>query len=217
MEALILSAIGVGLVHSLAPDHWLPFASLAQAQGWSRKKLLVVSFLAGLGHVGSSFVLGVLGIVLGMGLAHMEGVESFRGNVAGFLRIGFGVAYALWGLQHIRDHHLHFHEPSDIRLRRTGLHKGEIVTFWTLMAIFVFGPCEPLIPLMFLAVQHGWSGIWLTTTAFSVTTVFMVMAQSMLAFMGLSLLPQRSLEKWSHVMAGGVIALTGLAVMFLGI
>lgn len=204
MEALILSAIGVGLVHSLAPDHWLPFASLAQAQGWSRKKLLVVSFLAGLGHVGSSFVLGVLGIVLGMGLAHLEGVESFRGNVAGFLLIGFGVAYALWGLKHIRDHHLHFH-------------KGEIVTFWTLMAIFVFGPCEPLIPLMFLAVQHGWSGIWLTTTAFSVTTVFMVVAQSMLAFMGLSLLPQRSLEKWSHVMAGGVIALTGLAVMFLGI
>lgn len=204
MEALILSAIGVGLVHSLAPDHWLPFASLAQAQGWSRKKLLVVSFLAGLGHVGSSFVLGVLGIVLGMGLAHMEGVESFRGNVAGFLLIGFGVAYALWGLKHIRDHHLHFH-------------KGEIVTFWTLMAIFVFGPCEPLIPLMFLAVQHGWSGIWLTTTAFSVTTVFMVVAQSMLAFMGLSLLPQRSLEKWSHVMAGGVIALTGLVVMFLGI
>lgn len=204
MEALILSAIGVGLVHSLAPDHWLPFASLAQAQGWSRKKLLVVSFLAGLGHVGSSFVLGVLGIVLGMGLAHLEGVESFRGNVAGFLLIGFGVAYALWGLKHVRDHHLHFH-------------KGEIVTFWTLMAIFVFGPCEPLIPLMFLAVQHGWSGIWLTTTAFSVTTVFMVVAQSMLAFMGLSLLPQRSLEKWSHVMAGGVIALTGLAVMFLGI
>lgn len=204
MEALILSAIGVGLVHSLAPDHWLPFASLAQAQGWSRKKLLVVSFLAGLGHVGSSFVLGVLGIVLGMGLAHLEGVESFRGNVAGFLLIGFGVAYALWGLKHVRDHHLHFH-------------KGEIVTFWTLMAIFVFGPCEPLIPLMFLAVQHGWSGIWLTTTAFSVTTVFMVVAQSMLAFMGLSLLPQRSLEKWSHVMAGGVIVLTGLAVMFLGI
>ncbi|HLA37658.1 MAG TPA: hypothetical protein VJZ02_04240 [Candidatus Brocadiales bacterium] len=204
MEALILSAIGVGLVHSLAPDHWLPFASLAQAQGWSRKKLLVVSFLAGLGHVGSSFVLGVLGIVLGMGLAHMEGVESFRGNVAGFLLIGFGVAYALWGLKHIRDHHLHFH-------------KGEIVTFWTLMAIFVFGPCEPLIPLMFLAVQHGWSGIWLTTTAFSVTTVFIVVAQSMLAFMGLNLLPQRVLEKWSHVMAGGVIALTGLAVMFLGI
>jgi len=204
MEALILSAIGVGLVHSLAPDHWLPFASLAQAQGWSRKKLLVVSFLAGLGHVGSSFVLGGLGIVLGMGLAHLEGVESFRGNIAGFLLIGFGIAYALWGLKHIRDYHLHFH-------------KGEIVTFWTLMAIFVFGPCEPLIPLMFLAVQHGWSGIWLTTTAFSVTTVFMVVAQSMLAFMGLSLLPQRSLEKWSHVMAGGVIALTGLAVMFLGI
>lgn len=204
MEALVLSAIGVGLVHSLAPDHWLPFASLARAQGWSRRKLLFVSFLAGLGHVGSSFVLGAVGIVLGMGLVHLEGVESFRGNIAGFLLIGFGVAYALWGLKHIRDQHLHFH-------------KGEMITLWTLMAIFVFGPCEPLIPLMFLAVQHGWPGIWLTTIAFSITTVFMVVAQSMLAFLGFNFLPQRAMEKWSHVMAGGVIALTGLAVMLLGI
>ncbi|HHT9152791.1 MAG TPA: hypothetical protein ACFYEM_04570, partial [Candidatus Hypogeohydataceae bacterium YC40] len=118
--------------------------------------------------------------------------------------IGFGVAYALWGLKHIRDQHFH-------------LTKEQMITLWTLMAIFVFGPCEPLIPLMFLAVQHGWTGIWLTTIAFSVTTVFMVVAQSMLAFMGFNLLPQHSLEKWSHVMAGGVIALTGLAVMLLGI
>jgi hypothetical protein len=214
MEASILSAMGIGLVHSLAPDHWLPFASLAQAQGWSRRKLLFISFLAGLGHVGSSFVLGALGIILGMGLVSLEGVESFRSNIAGFLLIGFGVAYALWGLKHIRDHHLHFHKTSDTV---AGLHKGEMITLWTLMAIFVFGPCEPLIPLMFLAVQHGWPGIWLTAIAFSLTTIFMVVAQSMLAFMGFSFLPQRVMERWSHVLAGGVIALTGLAVMFLGI
>lgn len=164
----------------------------------------MVSFLGGLGHVGSSFILGAIGIILGMGLARLEGLESFRGNIAGFLLIGFGVAYALWGLKHLKDHHFH---PS----------KGEMVTLWTLMAIFVFGPCEPLIPLMFLAIQYGWYGIWLTTLSFSVITVFMVVAQSMLAFLGFNLLPQRAIERWSHVMAGGVIALTGLAVTFLGI
>ncbi len=204
MEPLILSAIGVGFVHSLAPDHWLPFASLAQAQGWSRKKLLFITFLAGLGHVGSSFILGALGIVLGFGLTHLEGIESIRGNIAGLLLIGFGVAYALWGLKHVRDHHLH-------------IHRGEVVTLWTVMAIFIFGPCEPLIPLMFLAIQHGWMGIWLTTLAFSITTVFMVVAQSMLAFVGFNLLPRHALERWSHVLAGGIIALTGAAVMFIGI
>lgn len=207
MKALILSAIGIGFLHSLAPDHWLPFASIAKAQGWSRRKLLGVSLLAGMAHVGSSIVLGALGIFLGLGLVQLEGVESLRGNIAGFLLIGFGVAYALWGLKRLK--HDHFH-----------LDTAKTVTVWTLVAVFIFGPCEPLIPLMFLAVQHGWSGVWLTTAAFSITTVFMVVSQSMLAFLGMGLLTGRRLvdmEKWSHVMAGGVIALTGLAVMFLGI
>ncbi len=203
MEALIFSALSIGFIHSLAPDHWLPFASIARAQGWSRRKLLIVSLLAGVAHVGSSIVLGALGIFLGLGLFHLEGAESFRGNIAGFLLIGFGAAYALWGLKHLRHNHLH-------------MDNAKTVTVWALIAIFIFGPCEPLIPLMFLAVQHGWYGVWLTTAAFSLVTVFMIASQSMLAFRGLELLPGRHMEKWSHVMAGGIIALTGVAVMFMG-
>ncbi len=207
MEALILSAVGIGFVHSLAPDHWLPFASIAKAQGWSRQKLIMVSLLAGAAHVGSSIVLGALGIFLGLGLFHLEGAESFRGNIAGFLLIGFGAAYALWGLKHLRHNHLH-------------MDNAKTVTVWALIAIFIFGPCEPLIPLMFLAVQHGWYGVWLTTVAFSLITVLMIVSQSMLAFLGMGLLPGRRMvhmERWSHVMAGGIIALTGAGVMFLGI
>lgn len=207
MEALILSAVGIGFVHSLAPDHWLPFASIAKAQGWSRQKLIMVSLLAGAAHVGSSIVLGALGIFLGLGLFHLEGAESFRGNIAGFLLIGFGAAYALWGLKHLRHNHLH-------------MDNAKTVTVWALIAIFIFGPCEPLIPLMFLAVQHGWYGVWLTTAAFSLITVLMIVSQSMLAFLGMGLLPGRRMvhmERWSHVMAGGIIALTGAGVMFLGI
>ncbi len=207
MEALILSAVGIGFVHSLAPDHWLPFASIAKAQGWSRQKLIMVSLLAGAAHVGSSIVLGALGIFLGLGLFHLEGAESFRGNIAGFLLIGFGAAYALWGLKHLRHNHLH-------------MDNAKTVTVWALIAIFIFGPCEPLIPLMFLAVQHGWYGVWLTTAAFSLITVLMIVSQSMLAFLGMGLLPGRRMvhmERWSHVMAGGIIALTGVGVMFLGI
>lgn len=207
MEALILSAVGIGFLHSLAPDHWLPFASIAKAQGWSRQKLFGVSLLAGVAHVGSSIVLGALGIFLGLGLVNLQGTESFRGNMAGFLLIGFGAAYVLWGLKHLRHSHLHLNDTKKI-------------TVWALIAIFIFGPCEPLIPLMFLAVQYGWYGVWLTTAAFSIITVFMVVSQSMLAFMGLEMLPLSRvahMEQWSHVMAGGVIALTGVAVMFMGI
>ena len=36
--ALAVAAASVGALHSLAPDHWVPFAALARARGWSAWK-----------------------------------------------------------------------------------------------------------------------------------------------------------------------------------
>ena len=36
--ALALAAASVGALHSVAPDHWVPFAALARARGWSAWK-----------------------------------------------------------------------------------------------------------------------------------------------------------------------------------
>lgn len=61
-----------------------------------------------------------------------------------WLLIGFGVAYGLWGLKHAQHPHPHIALEQAVKayaLRR----------MWMLVAIVVFGPCKPLIPLMFVA------------------------------------------------------------------
>jgi hypothetical protein len=35
MLALMLAAAAVGSLHTLAPDHWMPFAALARARNWA--------------------------------------------------------------------------------------------------------------------------------------------------------------------------------------
>ena len=35
LAALIAGAATVGTLHTLAPDHWLPFAALGRANRWS--------------------------------------------------------------------------------------------------------------------------------------------------------------------------------------
>jgi len=204
IESLLVSSLAIAFLHALAPDHWVPFVAIGRAQRWSRGRLSLITFLAGLGHVGSSIALGAIGIILGFTLANLKAVESSRGNIAGLVLVGFGLAYGVWGLKQMKRSH------SDFEARRA-------LAVWALVAIFVLGPCEPLIPLMFLGVQYGWTGVWLVSALFGATTILMMLFQSLLAYSGVRLLAAEKLEKWTHATCGLVIAFTGGLVIILGI
>ena len=100
MSALIIAAVSIGFFHTLfGPDHYLPFIMMAWARKWSVLKTSVITFLCGIGHIGSSVVLGLAGVALGLAVNKLEVVESVRGNVAAWLLIAFGLVYFVWGLR----------------------------------------------------------------------------------------------------------------------
>jgi hypothetical protein len=206
---LLLSTLSIGFIHALAPDHWMPFAVIGKAKKWSKAKLIFVTFISGIGHVGSSILLGGIGILLGFSISHLKAVESQRAEMALWLLIGFGIAYTIWGLKKARNYK-HEHINTDDINSRT-------VTLWTLFAVFVLGPCEPLIPLMFLATEYGWGAILVTSLVFSLVTIFMMLAQSLLAYFGIQLIRHDIAERYSHAFAGLVIALTGGFIMLTGL
>ncbi|MDZ7344181.1 MAG: hypothetical protein ONA90_06665 [candidate division KSB1 bacterium] len=205
LGVLLASTVTIGFVHALAPDHWVPFVSIGRAQKWSKAKLVWVTLLAGIGHVGSSIVIGTIGLLLGFSLTHLESVESQRAQVAGLLLIGFGLAYAIWGIKQVRHHHHHEIDPK------------RSVTLWTLFAVFVLGPCEPLIPLMFVGAAQGWMAVALVSALFGVVTLIMMIGQALLVYTGVGLVRFKRVEHYSHAIAGFVISLTGGMVMLFGI
>lgn len=205
-NVLLISAGSIALVHALAPDHWIPFVSIGRARGWSVQKLVGVSVVSGVGHVVSSIALGFVGLLLGLGLSSLESAEGTRATIAGLALITFGIVYAGWGLYRANRH------THDVPV-------GRSVTIWTLVAVFVLGPCEPLIPLMFASAAHGWGTVVAVTALFAVITIAMMAVQSVVVFLGLNLVPglEEFSHRYGHAMAGAVIVLTGLAVMALGI
>ena len=230
---LAATAAGIGFVHTvIGPGHYLPFIVMAKARNWRLPRTLLVSFLCGLGHVLSSVVLGVAGLALGIAVTRLEGVESFRGGLAAWLLIGFGLAYFVWGLRRAlrnRPHrHLHAH-LSDGAHEHEHSHAAEHchphvgagkanITPWVLFTIFVFGPCEPLIPLvMYPAARHSPAGVALVAAAFGLATVLTMMAIIALSSWGLSFLRLGRLERYAHALAGAMIAVSGLAVQLLGL
>ena len=91
---LSVTALSIGFLHTLlGPDHYLPFIVLSQAKSWSIRKTMIITFLCGIGHVLSSVILGIIGIAVGISVNKLVSIESFRGNIAAWLFIAFGLVY----------------------------------------------------------------------------------------------------------------------------
>ena len=93
-----------------------------------------------------------------------------------------------------------------------------MMNFWALFAVFVLGPCEPLIPLFLMPASRGrWELAIGLAALFTVLTVVCMVGTVVALQSGLMRAPLGRLERWSHAMAGGVIAASGLAIVLLGL
>lgn len=229
--SLILSASAVALIHTLlGPDHYLPFVMLARARGWSRGRAAVITTVCGVGHVLSSVLLGGIGVTLGVAVARLEQTEVGRGSLAAWALVAFGLAYGAWGARkglrrargidpHAHGGRVHVHSHGNRPHGHSGsAGLGSATTFWTLFAIFVLGPCEPLIPLFMLPASRGrWVLALVTAAVFGVVTVATMTTLTLAGLAGMRQLRIDALARWDHALAGGVIAASGFAVIFLGL
>ncbi|MCK4346739.1 MAG: sulfite exporter TauE/SafE family protein [Bacteroidales bacterium] len=233
MEILLITAASIGFFHTLfGPDHYLPFIVMAKARKWSVVKTTWVTFLCGLGHVGSSILLGSIGVAFGIGVNKLVFIESGRGNIAAWLFIAFGLVYFIWGMRkayrkkshkHIHVHsdgtyHSHDHSHEDRHLHVHEQPKKKNITPWVLFVIFVLGPCEPLIPiLMYPAATNNISGMILVSIVFAVVTITTMLGIVLASSFGLNYLPLGRLERFTHAIAGATILLSGIGIQFLGL
>lgn len=207
---ILVGAVSLAAVHSLAPDHWLPIAALSRVQGWSAGRTARITIVCGAAHVTTSVALGLVGIALGLGVFERYGahLESF----AGMILIGFGLVYGVLGLRHAAAHvHGHHHHHYD------HVHNPSQATPWGLFAVFAADPCVAILPLLLAAAPLGWTAVALVVLAYEVTT-----AATMVALV----LPARTAANsfvrgaWVHrygdALAGGFIAVVGITVAVLG-
>lgn len=223
---ILLTAASLGFIHTvLGPDHYIPFVALSKARGWSSSRTALITFLCGLGHVLSSVLIGFAGIALGTAVSHLEWLEGLRGDAAGWLLLSFGLAYMAWGIKKAargeKHAHLHSHDGLEPHAHSHGHeeahahpHDGKTSAApWTLFIIFVFGPCEPLIPLlMYPAMKTGLPLAAAAAGMFSAVTISTMLACVFLLLRGVSLLPAERMERYAHALAGFAIFVCGVAV-----
>ena len=233
LYALSITAASVGFLHTIAgPDHYIPFIAMAKARSWSVFKTTWITFLCGAGHIMSSVVLGIIGVSLGLAAKKLSIIESIRGEIATWILIGFGLIYFIWGLRQVYKNKSHAHchaHPAGFTHEHLHSHVEEHthvheenskanITPWILFTIFVLGPCEPLIPIiMYPAAKGNIIGTVLVTLIFGGVTILLMLGIVLVSFLGISLLPLKKVERYTHALAGASILCCGLAIKFLGL
>ena len=217
---LVVAAASLGSVHTLAPDHWMPFVALARAEGWTTRRTAAITAACGLGHVTVSVLLGLVSVFLGLELVQTFGrrLES----VAGVVLIAFGVAYGLWGLHRAvqrrwHDHgHGHTHWHGGHSHPHTHAHDVRL-TPWLLFLVFCADPCVAVIPLMFAAAPLGWPALAAVVAAYEAATIGTMVVLVLPARMVVSAVRSTWIDRYGDALAGGVIAGVGMAVVGLGL
>lgn len=214
---LLFSTFIVGCVHTLlGPDHYLPFIALSKSKNWSLRKTVSITAACGMGHILSGLVLGLAALSVGSILTQLEFIETVRGEIAAWSLTVFGFIYCIWGIRKAVKNQTHSHK---------GLHKHnhdeskKEATPWILFLIFIFGPCEPLIPLIiYPAVHDSVFHTVLVILVFGMSTLLVMLTVVVSSSYGLKRFVRFPFfERYGNAMAGGIIGSCGLAMSFLGL
>lgn len=227
-EVLMIAAISIACLHTLTgPDHYVPFIALSKARGWSFTRTIFWTIICGCGHVWSSVLLGLGGAALGWSLSKVNWLESVRGGVAGWALVGFGLLYFIWGLIRAKKGilHKHFDIYEDGSVYVYEHKKGQIVapkerhvvTPWVMFLIFVLGPCEPMIPLLYFpAAKNSLSGIMLLIIVYTFFTLAIMLLMVILGYFGFVFFKTEKMERYVHALGGMTIFICGAGMVFLG-
>jgi hypothetical protein len=226
--AIALTGFTVAFLHAAIPTHWLPFVAAARAQHWNSAKTLIVTGIAGSGHVLFTTALGVMVSWGGIAI-NTRWSRSFP-LIAGGALIAVGLFYLvsqlkgghghvhLFGGQHAHEHldrhHQHEHDEEIEKIEHQWSRpRSDWAVIAGLVALLTFSPCEAFLPVFLTGAKYGWFGFALLSAILAIATVAGMIVFTWLTLHGLQRLRFKALEKYEPITVGLVFCLLGLIII----
>lgn len=226
------TAVGTAVLHTLIPDHWLPFVLVGRARGWSARATAAVAAGSAALHVALSLALGAAALAIGHEAAGRFG-ESLERS-AGVLLIVFGLTYAAWSWR--KGGHFHpggrlLHPPDESpacegptgdagRHRAHGhyhadaswIEHGDRIGAWALAVAVGANPCVVILPVLLAAGSSGVRTVAIVASAYAVTTIVLLTALSVGGVLAARRIPVPGIARHMEAASGLLIALLGVAL-----
>ncbi len=203
MFSIITGSLIISLLHAVIPNHWLPVLAIGRKEGWSLAETTRITFIAGMAHVVSTVIIGILLGVIGNELS--ENVDHFTHIIGPSILILIGFYFIR---QHYRHHH--FHLPKEQIQKKT---KRSIVL--ALVIAMFLSPCMEIEAYFLLAGSMGWHMMFAIALMYSVITIAGMLIWIRIVYKGLLKL---NWHKWEHnagIITGLVLIITGVISYFI--
>jgi nickel/cobalt transporter (NicO) family protein len=203
MYSIIIGSLLISLLHAVIPNHWLPILAIGKKEGWDLAKINRITFLAGVSHVISTVIIGILLGMIGRELTTF--IEDFTRIIGPSILI-------LMGLYFMRQHYIHHHfHLQQEQVRK----KGKTAIIMALVIAMFLSPCMEIEAYFLLAGSQGWyvlSGIALMYSVISIAGMLLwvrIVYKRMLHL---------NWHKWAHnagIITGLVLIATGIVSFFI--
>lgn len=203
MHSIIIGSLLISLLHAVIPNHWLPVLAIGKKEGWSLAETSRITFIAGMTHVISTIIIGLLLGLIGSELT--EHIEHFTHIIGPSILV-------LMGLYFIRQHykHHHFHLQKGVMEKKT---KGSIIS--ALIIAMFLSPCMEIEAYFLLAGAEGWYLMAAIAIMYSIITIAGMLIWIRIVYKGLLKL---NWHKWEHnagIITGFVLIITGIISFFI--
>lgn len=198
LQNLFLGAITLSVLHGLIPSHWMPLIVLSKKYQWTLSKTMAITLLAGLGHVIST---GIIGIVLALIGAEIQSkVEIITHTFSGALLILLGIWFLI---RHYHHHHFHLDEKK--------IKRSVIVTIFLSM---LFSPCLEIIGFYFSMAKFPFIYIVYLSILYFCITILSMLIYVYLFYKTSKKIDSHKIEHNAGLLAGLVLIVCGILVYF---
>jgi putative Mn2+ efflux pump MntP len=204
MFSVLAGTVLLAIVHALIPNHWLPLVAVARAEGWTRKDVTGVTFLAALAHVTGTVILGFILGYIGKQLQEDYGNTIYV--VSSVLLIVFGLIYFTVNL----PHHHHSEQKDVAAFKRSK--KKWILIFIVMMLL---SPCLEVESLFLSAGAYSMQVVVLMAVIYAIVSISGILLLVNLGYKGANLLPASFIEHHEKRISGIVLILVGIISFFL--
>lgn len=203
MYSIIIGSLLISLLHAVIPNHWLPVLAIGKKHKWTLAETSRVTLIAGLAHVISTVIIGLLLGLIGGELT--EHIEHFSHIIAPAVLILIGLYFIS---QHYRHHHFH--------LQKEQLEKKSTTSIvWALVIAMFLSPCMEIEAYFLLAGSRGWYMLAGIAALYAVISIAGMLIWIRIVYKGLLKL---NWHKWEHnagIITGLVLIITGIISFFI--
>ena len=193
----------ISLLHAVIPNHWLPVLAIGKKEGWSLAETSRITFLAGMAHVISTVIIGLLLGLIGGELT--DHIEDFTRIIAPCILI-------LIGLYFVRQHYTHHH----FHLQQKQIEKKSKKSIILALVIAMFlSPCMEIEAYFLLAGSKGWYLLFAIAVMYSVITIAGMLIWIRIVYKGLLKLNWHQWEHNAGIITGLVLIITGIISFFI--